>query len=122
MKLSMNLNLGLHDHTGAAFTFSNFPNPVSSETRFTFSGPVEAATISIVNVFGQTVFTANLPTGTTSSTWNPINLPPGLYLARLLSRGACVVSLTIVLNERRFLSLSLRVSGERDEAIGHRFS
>jgi hypothetical protein len=96
MKLKMNFNLGIAGKHETDPVFINSPNPFSSQTTFSIKIPLDDAVVEVFNVYGQVVFSENLPSGRSSLTWNPDGLPDGLYLARLLSGGVCLASRPIV--------------------------
>ncbi len=84
MKLLFDINTGLVDFSSTKPSFSNYPNPFSSETSFTFTALKDNARIEIYNVSGQCVFAENIPIQQTSIIWNPDSLPNGVYFAKLV--------------------------------------
>jgi len=97
MKLLMNSELSHIDHTEDAPHFSNYPNPLRSETCFSFDIPEGNRTIQIINIQGQTVFSEKIPDDLTSFTWNADGLPDGMYLAKLILDNKPVATLKLIL-------------------------
>jgi len=78
----------------------NYPNPVRSETRITFSlSTDDQVKLSLYNMLGQLVATlVNQPmaAGEHVATWNGSDFPSGVYYYRLVTRSAIVMKKLIV--------------------------
>ncbi len=65
-----------------SFTINIFPNPFSAQTTLYTANPLNNATLTVDNCFGQTVAQIKNISGQTI-TFNQDNLPSGLYFVRL---------------------------------------
>ena len=69
----------------------NYPNPFNPTTRLTFSiARAGSVVLEIYNLLGERVETLldqRLPAGPHSATWEPHDLPPGIYFYRLQAGG-----------------------------------
>lgn len=97
LKLSMQSSVGVADFHAADMHFTNYPNPFTSETTFSFSIPDEHVVLEIVNVQGQLVYSEKIAPGTTSIKWNANGLPEGLYFARLRANDGDIASLKLMI-------------------------
>ncbi|OYT15456.1 MAG: hypothetical protein B7C24_12990 [Bacteroidetes bacterium 4572_77] len=97
LKLLFNSNTGLQDFPSAKPIFSNYPNPLSSETTFSFPLLKDNAKMEIFNINGQCVFSENISAHQTSFIWEADNLPNGVYFARLLINNKEIVTTELVL-------------------------
>jgi len=98
LKLEMSSNVDITNYAEKT-NFINSPNPLNSETTFSFSALNNAEYIEIINIQGQTVFLAKLPYGETSIKWNAKDFPDGIYLAKLLSKGNVLATRKIMLKK-----------------------
>ena len=99
MKLLMNSDLNGTDVTPAAPHFSNYPNPISSETRFSFDISNAHRRIEIINIQGQMVHSEKIPPGARTFLWNAEGLPDGIYFAKLVSENAHNSTLKLLLRK-----------------------
>jgi len=99
MKLLMNSDLNGTDVTPAAPHFSNYPNPISSETRFSFDISNAHRRIEIFNIQGQMVHSEKIPPGARTLLWNAVGLPDGIYFAKLVSENAHNSTLKLLLRK-----------------------
>jgi endonuclease/exonuclease/phosphatase family metal-dependent hydrolase len=67
--------------------FSNYPNPFEDKTTFSFNPLNVDASIEIYNMTGQRVSTIEIPSGSSSATWNVQSYPKGLYLAKFKTQN-----------------------------------
>ena len=99
MKLLMNSDLNGTDVTPAAPHFSNYPNPISSETRFSFDISNAHRRIEIINVQGQTVLSEEITPGAGTFLWSAEGHPEGIYFARLVSGKAQSEAIKLLLRK-----------------------
>lgn len=79
--------------------FMAYPNPIQSESIFSFEPYKGKRVMEIYNVQGQKVFTEQIPEGVNQLVWHAGNLPDGLYLAQLLCVNGEVESIKIILRK-----------------------
>ena len=99
MKLLMNPGLSNTGFTIATPHFTNYPNPLQSETTFSFNIPDGNRAIQIINIQGQRILSEKIPKGETSFTWNAGGLPDGMYVAKLILDNKVVATLKLILNK-----------------------
>ena len=95
IKLS-NTSLGQADAKKIESYFSNYPNPLNSETIFAIHPRAEASAIEIFNLQGQKIFTETIQTNQTQLLFNADQLSNGIYIANLLSGTKVVESRKLV--------------------------
>ena len=84
LKLFFESNTGIVDLSATKPIISNYPNPFSFSTTFSFIAANNKAKIEIFSIFGQCVFEENISGQQTSFLWNPQSLPNGIYFAKLI--------------------------------------
>jgi len=97
IKLFFNSNTGLVDFSAAKPFLSNYPNPFSSETTFSFIAHNANARIEIFNINGQCVFLENISRQQTSIVWNPDSLPNGVCFAKLTMNNKEIATTKLIL-------------------------
>jgi endonuclease/exonuclease/phosphatase family metal-dependent hydrolase len=97
LKLDMISNTGYNDLTITTTYFNTYPNPFSSETTLSCKFPNEEQAIEITNIRGQVVFSAKIPDGVNSISWNAEGFPAGIYLAKLKSNNIVLATLILTL-------------------------
>lgn len=84
LKLSIDSNLDIDTFAkNKVIEFFNYPNPISTETTFSFNNITGIIEIKIYNVLGQTIFSSSLIKGQSIFKWHSNSIPDGLYLAKL---------------------------------------
>ena len=97
LKLFFNSNVSLNDLSAPNSVFSNYPNPLSSATTFSFTALNNNAKIEIFNIVGQSVFVENISGQQTSIIWNPYSLPNGVYFAKIVINKKEVFTTKLIL-------------------------
>ena len=97
LKLALDPSVGVTEFSEAAMHFTSYPNPVNSETTFSFSSLNGSALLEIINVQGQTVHSEKIPDGVSSFKWNAGDLPGGVYFARLSSNTSVLATLKLII-------------------------
>ncbi len=97
IKLLFNTNTGLADFSTTKPYFSIKPNPLSTETTFSFFALNDNARIEIFNINGKCVFLENLSGQQTSIIWNPDSLPNGVYFAKLVINNKKIATTKLIL-------------------------
>jgi len=98
MKLAMDLATNKTDFRETAVHFAAYPNPVRSETNFSFQIPEGKRIIEIINIQGQVVFSDELAEGANSYFWSTAYLPRGMYVAKLMVDRQLVATLKILIS------------------------
>lgn len=78
----INFPVGINENAQVENSFTIYPNPFSTQTVLQTAFPVNNATLTVDNIFGQTVAQIKNISGQTI-TFNRGNLPSGLYFVRL---------------------------------------
>lgn len=99
MRLRMNQNPNGTEAVKAAPGFFNYPNPFDTETVFSMDVSEGNREIEIINILGQSVYSARLAEGESSFVWNAEGLPDGVYIARLLVRNKVCASVKLLLRK-----------------------
>jgi len=97
LKLFVEDNLNVTSFIEDKTSFSNYPNPFSLETQFSFKASAENRKIEIFNLSGQKITTLNVSKGVSSLSFNPKILSQGIYIAKLLSNNKYVATKKLVL-------------------------
>jgi exonuclease III len=87
IKVLPNNSVHLNESTDSKFSFSNYPNPCSSSTTFSFNEIKETSSIDIYDCAGELVRVVKLNIGENSKTLNLNNQSPGVYYAKLVCNG-----------------------------------
>lgn len=99
LKLMMSPQTSSSDLSLSAPHFSSYPNPLQSETKFSFEIPEGNRAIEIINIQGQTVFSGKVANGETSYIWNAEGLPDGMYVAKFLLDNRLVATVKLILRK-----------------------
>lgn len=78
-------------------SFSNYPNPFSNTTTFSFDEIIENSIIEIYNSFGNKVHTIYLTQGQTFVTWNARDNQTGIYFVKYISDGKTIANTKIMI-------------------------
>lgn len=97
MRLNMVPDLVNINISKTAVDFSSYPNPLHSETTFTFHIPDGERAIEIINIHGQKIFTGKIPGGANSFFWSANGLPAGIYVAKLILNKQVVATHKLML-------------------------
>ena len=87
IKILPNSELNSVESLNSNFSFSNFPNPCSSSTTFSFNEIKETSSINLYDCAGQLVRVVKLNIGENSKTFNLNDCSPGVYYAKLVCNG-----------------------------------
>jgi exonuclease III len=87
IKILPNSELNSVESLNANFSFSNFPNPCSSSTTFSFNEIKETSSINLYDCAGQLVRVVKLNIGENSKTFHLNGCSPGVYYAKLVCNG-----------------------------------
>ena len=87
IKILPNSELNSIESLNANFSFSNFPNPCSSSTTFSFNEIKETSSINIYDCAGKLVRVVKLNIGENSKTFHLNDCSPGVYYAKLVCNG-----------------------------------
>ncbi len=87
IKILPNSELNSVESFNAKFSFSNFPNPCSSSTTFSFDEIKEESCINIYDCAGELVRIVKLNIGEKSKTLHFNDHSPGVYFAKLVCNG-----------------------------------
>ena len=98
MKLVMDVATNKTDFRETAVHFAAYPNPVRSETNFSFHIPEGKRIIEIINIQGQVVFSDEIAEGANSYFWSTAYLPRGMYVAKLMVDRQLVATLKILIS------------------------
>jgi hypothetical protein len=79
--------------------FTNYPNPFTSSTTFSFNTVTESGNIKIYNIYGVKVFSSVITTGQNSVTWNAKKTPSGIYIAKLSVKNKAIGTLKLLVNK-----------------------
>lgn len=85
LKIKTHASLGIAGHGNSNIRFSAAPNPFQNIARFTTDPFEEKASIEIVDVNGKRIKTIPVTPGKSSVSWDAVDLPAGVYSARLIS-------------------------------------
>jgi hypothetical protein len=96
IKILPNSELNSVESLNANFSFSNFPNPCSSSTTFSFNEIKETSSINLYDCAGQLVRVVKLNIGENSKTFNLNDCSPGVYYAKLVCNGIPQETLKLV--------------------------
>ena len=99
LKFKLNKTLNTTDKVLQTVQFSNFPNPFTSSTTFSFNTFSENGKIEIFNVIGQRVFSKEITIGENSINWNPTKVPAGMYIAKLHQNNGKLATIKLILNK-----------------------
>jgi exonuclease III len=87
IKILPNSELNSVESLNSNFSFSNFPNPCSSSTTFSFNEIKETSSINLYDCAGQLVRVVKLNIGENSKTFHLNDCSPGVYYAKLVCNG-----------------------------------
>jgi exonuclease III len=87
IKILPNSELNSVESLNANFSFSNFPNPCSNSTTFSFNEIKETSSINLYDCAGQLVRVVKLNIGENSKTFHLNDCSPGVYYAKLVCNG-----------------------------------
>jgi exonuclease III len=96
IKILPNSELNSVESLNSNFSFSNFPNPCSSSTTFSFNEIKETSSINLYDCAGQLVRVVKLNIGENSKTFNLNDCSPGVYYAKLVCNGIPQETLKLV--------------------------
>jgi hypothetical protein len=99
LKFKLNKTLNTTDKILQTVQFSNFPNPFTLSTTFSFNTFSENGKIEIFNVIGQRVFSKEITIGENSINWNPTKVPAGMYIAKLHQNNGKLATIKLILNK-----------------------
>jgi len=97
IKLLIDGNLDVTEFTRPKSSFLNYPNPFSSETKFSFKTATDLNKIEIFNLNGQRVISLNILKGQSSIILNAEEFPNGIYIAKLISNNYIIATRKLVL-------------------------
>ena len=87
IKILPNNSVHLYESVDSKFSFSNYPNPCSSSTTFSFNEIKEMSSIDIYDCAGSFVKSVNLNIGEKSRVLDLNDRGPGVYYAKLVCNG-----------------------------------
>ena len=87
IKILPNSDLNSVESLNSNFSFSNFPNPCSSSTTFSFNEIKETSSINLYDCAGELVRVVKLNIGENSKTFHLNDCSPGVYYAKLAYNG-----------------------------------
>jgi hypothetical protein len=87
IKILPNSDLNSVESQNSNFSFSNFPNPCSSSTTFSFNEIKETSSINLYDCAGELVRVVKLNIGENSKTLHLNNQSPAVYYAKLVCNG-----------------------------------
>ena len=87
IKILPNNTVHLNESENSKFAFSNYPNPCSSSTTFSFNEIKETSSIDIYDCAGSFVRSVSLNIGEKSRVLDLADRGPGVYYAKLVCNG-----------------------------------
>lgn len=84
IKIVPNAFVGVKEIANEQMAFSNFPNPLTTSTLFTFNHLTEDSKLLVTNSFGITVRSIALVRGSNNFDFFAGDLEPGMYIAQLM--------------------------------------
>jgi hypothetical protein len=99
LKFKQNKTLNTTDSVLQTLQLSNYPNPFTSSTTFSFNTFSEKGKIEVFNVLGQRVFSKEITVGENSINWNPTKIPTGVYIAKLFQNNGNLATIKLILNK-----------------------
>jgi endonuclease/exonuclease/phosphatase family metal-dependent hydrolase len=99
LKFKLNQTLDTADEVLQTVHFTNYPNPFTSSTTFSFNTITESGNIVIYNIFGQKVFSSVIAAGQNSVTWSAKKKPSGIYIAKLSVHNNIIRTLKLIVNK-----------------------
>ena len=97
LKIFADSNLQTTDEMMAASFFTNSPNPIKTETNFTFKSKLDVDRIEIYTTKGQRISSLNIDKNQSSIPFNTSHLANGTYFANLISNNIAIASKKIVI-------------------------
>jgi endonuclease/exonuclease/phosphatase family metal-dependent hydrolase len=92
LKLVTEGSLKVSENDPIVLVFVNYPNPFSSETRFSLPPTVESYTINIYDLKGQHLHTLKGQEGQKLIEWDTALLPNGVYVAQLICNSTLLAT------------------------------
>ena len=99
LKFKLNQTLDTADEVLQTVHFTNYPNPFTSSTIFSFNTTTESGNILIYSILGQKVFSSVIAAGQNSVTWNAEKTPSGIYIAKLSVQNNAIGTLKLIVNK-----------------------
>jgi len=97
LKIFADSNLQTTDEMMVASFFANSPNPIKTETNFTFKSKFNLDRIEIYTTKGQRISSLNIDKNQSSIPFNTSHLANGIYFANLISNNIAIASKKIVI-------------------------
>jgi len=97
LKIFADSNLQTTDEMMAASFFTNSPNPIKTETSFTFKSKFNLDRIEIYTTKGQRISSLNIDKNQSSIPFYTSHLANGVYFANLISNNIAIASKKIVI-------------------------
>lgn len=99
LKLVIDSNLSTHDISKKnRVYFVNYPNPIHSETTFSFKTSQENCKIEIYNTLGEIIFSEDIINGQSKLIWKTENLANGIYFAKLISNNQMIANRKLIIS------------------------
>ena len=97
LKIFADSNLQTTDEMMVASFFTNSPNPIKTETNFTFKSKFNLDRIEIYTTKGQRISSLNIDKNQSSIPFYTSHLANGVYFANLISNNIAIASKKIVI-------------------------
>ena len=97
LKIFADSNLQTTDEMMAASFFTNSPNPIKTETNFTFKSKLDVDRIEIYTTKGQRISSLHIDKNKSSIPFYTSHLANGVYFANLISNNIAIASKKIVI-------------------------
>ncbi|MDG1398527.1 MAG: endonuclease/exonuclease/phosphatase family protein [Polaribacter sp.] len=97
LKIFADSNLQTTDEMMAASFFTNSPNPIKTETNFTFKSKLDVDRIEIYTTKGQRISSLHIDKNQSSIPFYTSHLANGVYFANLISNNIAIASKKIVI-------------------------